>query len=269
MGVVMPSAGAPLDERVLDRTIHGQGTPERAWRAWAGLQALSSVTIGQFAPGGARVVVVAPHPDDEVLGCGGALALLARAGREIVVVGVTDGEASHRGSLAWTPTLLAQRRRAERADGLARLGVSAPARALGMPDGGVAQDEAALAGRLSALLRPGDAVFATWRLDGHPDHEAAGRAAAAAAADRGCRLWEFPVWMWHWAMPDDPRVPWERLRRLAVDADARQRKLRAVAAHGSQLVETPAEDRPPVLPDWALARLLRPFEVFIAPEPTP
>ena len=265
----MRSADAPVDARVLDRTIHGQGTPERSWRGWPGLLALPSITTGQLAPGRARVVVVAPHPDDEVLGCGGALALLARAGREIVVVGVSDGEASHPGSTAWTPPQLADRRRIERAQGLARLGVTAPAQALGVPDGGIAPQEAALAHRLREILRPGDVVFATWRLDGHPDHEAAGRAAAAAAADRGCRLWEFPVWMWHWATPDDARVPWQRLHRLALDADARRRKSHAIAAHGSQLVEMPAERRPPVLPDWALARLLRPFEVFMTSEPTP
>jgi LmbE family N-acetylglucosaminyl deacetylase len=53
------------------------------------------------------------------------------------------------------------------------------------------------------------------------------------------------------------------MQRLALDADARERKSRAIAAHASQLVATSAERRAPVLPDWALARLLRPFEVFI------
>ncbi len=262
----MPSSGVAFDERVADRTIHGRGTPERAWRGWHGLKVLTPLSIDELAPPGSRVVVVAPHPDDEVLGCGGALALLARAGREIVVVGVTDGEGSHPGSIAWTPTLLARRRRSERADGLARLGVPAHAHALGLPDGEVARQEDALATQLLDLLRPRDVMLATWRLDGHPDHEAAGRAAAVAAAARNCPLWEVPVWMWHWAAPGDARVPWRRLRRLALDPEARHRKSRAIAAHASQLVETPAERRPPVLPDWALARLLRPFEVFMAPE---
>ena len=65
------------------------------------------------------------------------------------------------------------------------------------------------------------------------------------------------------AMPADARVPWHRMRRLALDADARERKARAIAAHASQLVATPSERRAAVLPDWALARLLRPLEVFI------
>ena len=38
-----------------------------------------------------RVVLVAPHPDDEVLALGGSLAMLARSGREVLVVAVTDG----------------------------------------------------------------------------------------------------------------------------------------------------------------------------------
>jgi LmbE family N-acetylglucosaminyl deacetylase len=264
MGAVM--SRAQLDADVEDRRIHGAGTPERAWHHWEGLEALEPMTLDKLAPRGARVVVVAPHPDDEVLGCGGALAMLARAGREIVVVGVTGGEASHAGSIAWTPTSLAAERHRERAAGLARLGLTAPVHALGLADGGVAQSEPVLQRRLLGLLHTGDVVFVPWRLDGHPDHEATGRAAVAAAAGRGCACWELPIWMWHWATPADVRVPWRRMRRLALDADARDRKAGAIAAHATQLTAIKAERRDAVLPDWALARLLRPFEVFIEPE---
>lgn len=252
-----------------DRQIDGEGTPERLWRAWDGLAALPSVSLAELAPASARVVIVAPHPDDEVLACGGMLSLLARAGRRVLVVAVTDGEASHPGSSRWPPPLLARRRREERELGLERLGLSAPQStlvALGLPDGGVARSHEALVSALSDHIAPGDAVFATWRLDGHPDHEATGRAAAAAAAARGASLREVPVWTWHWARPADPRVPWARMRRLALDATARDRKSRAIAAHGTQLAPSPEVGRAAVLPDWALARLLRPFEVFIEPE---
>lgn len=38
-----------------------------------------------------RILVLAPHADDEILGCGGSLALHARSGAEIAVVFMTDG----------------------------------------------------------------------------------------------------------------------------------------------------------------------------------
>jgi LmbE family N-acetylglucosaminyl deacetylase len=252
------------------RRIEGSGTAERDWQSWPGLAALAPLGLDELASPSARVVVVAPHPDDEVLACGGMLALLARDGRRVRVIGVTDGEASHPGSARWTPRLLARRRREERERGLALLGVAAPQGellALGLQDGGVPAAEARLESLLREHIAPGDVVFTTWRHDGHPDHEATGRATVAAAAAQGARCWEMPVWAWHWARPDDPRVPWAGMRRLALDADARGRKGRAIAAHGTQLATSPGDDRPPVLPDWALARLLRPFEFFMAGEP--
>lgn len=263
MVAVTQEAEGPDVDSVGDRCIHGQGTPECIWRGWNGLPALATMAVDQFSPRGSRVIVVSPHPDDEVLGCGGTLALLAREGYEVLVVGVTDGEAAYPGSTIWTPSALARQRHIERAEGLVRLGVRAPAYALGLPDGGITSLRPSLSMALRALLRPGDTVLTTWRRDGHPDHEAAGHAAAEAAAEHGCRLWEVPVWMWHWAAPRDARVPWERMRRIALDADVRDRKARAIAAHTSQLVETPVERLAPVLPDWALARLMRPFEAFI------
>ncbi len=43
---------------------------------------------------GADVLVLAPHPDDELIGCGGTIGLLARAGARVTVVQATDGSAS-------------------------------------------------------------------------------------------------------------------------------------------------------------------------------
>ncbi len=248
---------------VADRHIRGEGTPERVWQAWGGLAALAPLALDALAPTSSRVVIVAPHPDDEVLGCGGALALMARHARDLLVIGVTDGEAGYPGSLRWTPGLLARRRRDECRMGLERLGLAGGLVSLGIPDGaiGAAQDD--LAAAVADRLRPGDVVLTTWRHDGHPDHEAAGRAAVLAARTRGCACWEMPIWMWHWARPDDARVPWSRLRRLNLDEEAAERKCRAIAAHASQIEPIPSEQRDPVLPHWALARLLRTFETFI------
>lgn len=43
-------------------------------------------------PAAQKILVLAPHPDDETLGCGGTLRLLASAGREIDVAYITRGE---------------------------------------------------------------------------------------------------------------------------------------------------------------------------------
>ena len=73
--------------------IEQPGTDEADWRAWAGLHRLPVADL----TGWARVLVLAAHPDDEVLGVGGTMAQLAAAGARLRLVSVTDGEASHPG----------------------------------------------------------------------------------------------------------------------------------------------------------------------------
>ena len=258
MDVVSAKARTQAD----DRRIEGHGTPEAVWQSWECLKTLPEGSLADLFPAHRRVVVVAPHPDDELLGCGGTLAMLAREGREIVVVGVTDGEASHPGSTRFSPRALGAARRAERQSGLRALGLDGSSQRLGLPDGGITAAEPSLARSLETLLVPDDIVVSTWRLDGHPDHEAAGRAAAAAARGCGCVIHEMPIWMWHWAAPGDPRVPWQRLLRVPIDVEAQARKSHAIAAHESQLL--PDGDRDPILPAWALERVQRTFEYFFA-----
>ncbi|UXH79128.1 PIG-L deacetylase family protein [Roseateles amylovorans] len=255
--------------------IHGDGTSERIWQAWAPLATVPLIALDQLVPDGRRAVVVAPHPDDEVLACGGLLSMLsarqlarsdvwAEDAPQVLMVGVTDGEASHPGSRHWTAERLAVQRRAERANGLRQLGLEVPVFTAGLPDGAVTANEDDLVIYLLSLLQPGDVLFTTWRSDGHPDHEATGRACARAAGLTGARLVEVPVWTWHWAQPDDTRVPWHRLRRLPLDEPALRCKRAAIAAHRSQLVADGG--RPPVLTTTTVERLMRPFEFVFSPE---
>jgi LmbE family N-acetylglucosaminyl deacetylase len=183
-----------------------------------------------------RLVVIAPHPDDEVLACGGLLGLHAERGGRCQVVAVTDGEASHRGCVGWNAATLAAARRAEAELGLSRLGVHHTSVVrLGLPDGSVHRHRSRLIDALHALVRPDDLVVCTWRLDGHPDHDAAGAAAAEACAAADAEFVEAPVWMWHWADPADPRVPWHRMRALPLPPEVHRRKASALAEHVTQL----------------------------------
>ncbi|MDO9402846.1 MAG: PIG-L family deacetylase [Polaromonas sp.] len=255
-----------MDAVVMDRLIEGAGTTEADWQAWDGLHRVRSCSFSDLVPAGSRAVIVAPHPDDEVLAFGGLLAMLADAGCPVLVVAVTDGEASHPGSALWPPAQLGARRTAESCAGLAHLGVDERQRVrLRVPDGAVATAPDQLAARLGAFIRADDVLFSTWALDGHPDHEASAQAVARAARYAGCRHLQAPVWMWHWATPGDVRIPWQRMRRLALPAPVLARKRLAIAAHVTQL-QAQDTGAPAVLTATSLARLLRADEYFFLPE---
>jgi LmbE family N-acetylglucosaminyl deacetylase len=167
--------------------IEGAGIAETEWRDWLADALWPSTAPRHFE----RPVVVAPHPDDEILGVGGLLASVGQA----EIVAVTDGEASHPHTTLVTSDDLIRLRPEESRQALDRLGVDAQMYRLRQPDNGI--DEAALTDALVRLLTPGRQCLATWRGDGHPDHEAVCRAAAAACARTGAVLWEYPIWMWH------------------------------------------------------------------------
>ncbi|WP_418320693.1 PIG-L deacetylase family protein [Piscinibacter sakaiensis] len=249
------------------RRIVADGTPESAWQRWPRLHRLPTLALDELVPAGARAIVVAPHPDDEVLAFGGLLAMLAARGSPISIIAVTDGDASHPGSPIWSPQRLALRRREESAEGLRRLGLGKlPLHRLGCPDGQVQRRRRGVTAMLQPLLRAGDRVFTTWSHDGHPDHEATALAVERACATVGAVALQAPVWMWHWAEPADPRVPWDQLYRLPLDAETQARKRAAIAAHQTQL--TPQHDgRDAVLTPRRLNRLLRPAEYFFLRRP--
>lgn len=206
------------------------------------------------------LVVVAAHPDDETLGVGGMIAALAARGVEVVVVSVSDGGAAHPGSTQLDQIRLETTRRAELDCAAAVLGVHRVIR-LGMPDGRIADVEQRLVERLTGLLSPGVWCAVTWRGDGHPDHEAAGRAAALAAKRTGAVLVEYPIWMWHWADPADAAVPWPRAVAVPMDQHAADRKQQAVQCFRSQL-EAVTPDAAPVLAPFVIRRLLAVGEVL-------
>ncbi len=73
---------------------------------------------------GKPILVIAPHPDDEVLGCGGLLAACAAAGIKAHVAFLTDGSLSHPGSASWSQKRLAERRAVEAKRAARMLGLS-------------------------------------------------------------------------------------------------------------------------------------------------
>ncbi|BBH46141.1 PIG-L deacetylase family protein [Pseudomonas sp. KU43P] len=238
------------------------GTPWADWQQSAHLARAGWITPDQLCPPGRRLVLLAPHPDDEILMAGGLLAGLQGREQDLLLISATDGEGSHPDSPTWTEHRLRRQRPLESRHALQQLDLDLNQldwRRLHLKDGALPRDEAFLVNHLNQLLRPDDLLMTTWRGDGHCDHEALGRAAAQAAQARKVQLVEVPVWAWHWAQPDDPRLPWPRAHRIALDEARLARKRQALAAYHSQL--EPDQGRPAVLPAHLQECLLQPFEL--------
>jgi LmbE family N-acetylglucosaminyl deacetylase len=241
---------------------HATGTPEDNWEHWS---ALSRMPRPEWGPPG-RVVVVAAHPDDHILGLGGILQQLHREGHRLEVVTVTDGETTVPEMPHLDPAEVAWRRRAEIAHALRRLDLpDLRVVRLGVPDAELADRAGEVAGGLARVVAGADWCISPWRGDGETDNEAVGAAAERAAAETGARHAAYPMWMWHWARPADERVPWHRARCADLDADATWRKRWAIRALRTQV--TSLGDASPVLQPDVLRHFRRDYElVFVEPE---
>lgn len=237
------------------------GTPEAEWSVWK--QTFPQLDLTRCR----ELIVVAPHPDDEVLGVGGLMSMAAAAGIRVSVVAVTDGGGSHPGSPTMTPDQLTEARPREAQRALRELGLDVDPIRLGFPDGELPEHEEELTRSLTELLAgsQGTWCLTPWRGDRHPDHEATARACLAAAKRVGIAVLEYPVWMWHWAHPDDAEVPWGRALGVDLSKGTVESKRRAVEHFTTQiepLSEHPADRA--ILPPHILERLLRNREVVFA-----
>ena len=73
--------------------------------------------------GDGTALILAPHPDDESLGCGGLIASCCAAGRPPLVALLTDGSGSHPHSMRYPPERLASVREAEARHAVSILGL--------------------------------------------------------------------------------------------------------------------------------------------------
>lgn len=214
-----------------------------------------------------RTVVLAPHPDDESLGCGGLLALLAQAGCQPHVVVVTDGAQSHPGSAAYPPARLRALREEEAREAARHLGCTIGF--LRQPDCGLPSPGHpafdGVARRLAEAIseHDPDTLVVPWRRDPHCDHEAVW-SLACAGRPPGARWLEYPVWAWTDAS-SAPRANEARAWRLDV-SPVLDSKRRAVAAHRSQTTGLIGDDPDGfrLAPD-VLAHFERTWELFLDP----
>lgn len=150
----------------------------------------------------APAMVFAPHPDDEVLGCGGTILRKKQAGAQVRIVFLTDGSASHPGRIS--PEDLRKQRRQEAEAAARRLGLGAEdLHFLAFEDGRLSWHQieavAAVADLISSC-RPAQ-IFIPCSQERPSDHRA-GRSVvrqALRSAGHTAQVFEAPIWFWdHW-----------------------------------------------------------------------
>lgn len=227
---------------------------------FAGLEAI----VGPYPP-----LILAPHPDDESLGCGGLIAACCARGTPPIVVIVTDGAGSHPASQSHSPARLRELRAQEARTAVECLGMEPESLVfLGLPDtlaptGGYLFDKAVR--HLVALTNKMHfgAVVASWSHDPHCDHAATDLLARAVARATGLMHLAYPVW--GWTLPPDTHLPDEPICgwRLHIGAHIAAKQA-AIAAHASQHGGVIQDDPTGFcMPASLLGVFSRPYEVYL------
>ena len=187
------------------------------------LFAALAVELRPEAPTG-PLLIVAPHADDETLGCAAVMLRAVKAGRRVGVVVVSDGSQSIQSTVI-SPQQLAAMRVDAAVSAVSVFGVPRDCVwFLGFPDSRLADVTADIADALLARVRSWEPaeIYVPYGVDGHRDH----RAVAAAVelllggGKIACPVYEYPVWFW----------PWQALRHLAMPR--RLLQLRKVSTAG-------------------------------------
>jgi N-acetylglucosamine malate deacetylase 1 len=157
--------------------------------------------IERYEPGRAKVIVLAPHMDDEVLGCGGTIARHAIAGSDLQVIFLTDGRRGGGGMKSPDGAAI----RAQEVVSIRKEEARRAAQVLGVgaltfldgEDSRLSSDSHAGMRLREVLVREKpDIVYLPFFMDAHPDHRAANSVLSAATLGTSlqfeCRGYE--VW---------------------------------------------------------------------------
>jgi LmbE family N-acetylglucosaminyl deacetylase len=172
-----------------------------------------------------NILVITPHPDDESIGCGGALCRHTARGDRVTSVFLTSGELG----LEHLPREEAWRVREGEAEAAAEVLGLADLAFLRLPDWFVGES----VDKAAALLRPilareaPQTIYLPHRREWHPDHRAALAVVRAALRDSGIPvpdLLTYEVWT--------PLSEYDQVKNIT---PVMARKLRAVRCYHSQL----------------------------------
>jgi LmbE family N-acetylglucosaminyl deacetylase len=223
------------------------------------------------------VLVIAPHPDDESLGCG--LLLASHPGKErLHILFVTDGSHSPERAGGAAETLrreLARIREREAREAAAIVGLpAANVEFLGLEDGTLAAQPERLMSALVDYVRclGAEQLLIPFRYDRHPDHLAISRAVTRARANGAITATVFEYFVYsHWRLLPGADVraclAAAELRKLEPDPEKATLKRRALQCHRSQTTCFYEWQGRPVLTREMLDRVCAGPELYLLQDP--
>ena len=181
-----------------------------------------------------NTVIIAPHPDDEVIGCAGLIQALVERGTPPHVIILTGGEGSHRGCCN-TPqeTIIAERHQltitAAKTLGLPQSNIHC----LEYPDSGIdfAHPETEKLKELLEELSP-KSIFLPHNSEGWNDHTRVLGIVKELTKSSTVNIYEYSVWMWYYNVWN---LDYPNARILRMTPAQHKRKLQAIEQYVTPL----------------------------------
>lgn len=175
-------------------------------------------------------LILAPHPDDEVFGCGGLIARLTAEGKRPHIIVMTGGGASHRECCDVAASDVIAARRELTLKAAKELGLSSEyIHFLDFEDGHIGkrpESEVLKLRSLIATIKP-DTVFVPHRGEGWPDHLAV-RELGLDLVPESTAIFEYCVWMWYYRQK---HLDWSKASKLKMTQKEHSQKLSAITAY--------------------------------------
>lgn len=192
---------------------------------------LRSLIIRPLNVNNGSVLIVAPHPDDEVIGCAGLIQQCLNNGQSVTVVILTGGDKSHENCCDLDENTIVENRRSLSRKAAGILGL--PLKNLyflNYPDGSVAFEDSET-DKLKQLIEDlrSDSIFIPHKGEGWSDHIEVGNILRKLITDKNeIRLYEYCVWFWYY---NARHIDWKQARSLKMNSAQHHLKLQAMDAY--------------------------------------
>lgn len=199
-------------------------------------------------------LIIAPHPDDESLGCGGVIALLRNLNIKVHVCFISDGSMSHPNSKKFPADILMLQREKEAKDALNILGINSnenctffrlrDAKVPTVNDDGF-KDAVIKMSLLIDNLKP-ETIFVPWQKDPHKDHRASWNIVDSALKKINYkpRVLQYFIWLWELGkdndLPNQNKINWYKINIEEV-IDLKQQAIKAHISQTTNLIDDDPE----------------------------